>query len=55
MSGNATMVMILIGSFVWGGFLLILLTAVGKERQKAAGGPPAAAPGTQGAADTDLT
>lgn len=36
MSGNATIVMILIGSFVWGGFLLILLTAVRKERHKAA-------------------
>ena len=39
MSGNATIVMLLIGSFVWGGFLLILVTAVGKEREKAATDP----------------
>lgn len=35
MSANATTVMVLIGSFVWGGFLLILLAAVRKERDKA--------------------
>ena len=42
MSGNATIVMILIGSVVWGGFLLILITAIRKERHKAAavGAPP---------------
>jgi hypothetical protein len=48
MSGNATIVLLLIGSFVWGGFLLILLTAIGKERQKTAaeaGGPGVSAAG----------
>ncbi|HUG01612.1 MAG TPA: hypothetical protein VML95_07090 [Longimicrobiales bacterium] len=53
MSANAMVVMILIGSFVWGGFLLILLTAVRRERHKAAGAP-AAPPGEAGAADPDL-
>lgn len=36
MSGNATIVMVLIGSFVWGGFLLIPFTAIRKERHKTA-------------------
>ncbi len=39
MSADATIVMLLIGSFVWGGFFLILLAAVRKERGKAAPAP----------------
>ncbi|MEN8375870.1 MAG: hypothetical protein ABFS34_10520 [Gemmatimonadota bacterium] len=46
MSGNATVVMLLIAALVWGGFLLILLTAVRKERSKARG--DGAVPGPAG-------
>ena len=36
MTGQAKIVMVLITAFVWGGFLLILLTAARKERGKTA-------------------
>ena len=37
MEPAAILTFVLIGGFVWGGFLLILTRAVSKERQKGAG------------------
>ncbi|MFQ5678061.1 MAG: hypothetical protein ACE5HP_01220 [Gemmatimonadota bacterium] len=43
MSATAIVVMVMILAFVWGGFLLILATAMRKERRK---GEPASPGGT---------
>lgn len=40
MSPKAVATMVLVLGFVWGGFALILTTAIRKEREKAEGGPP---------------
>ncbi len=38
MTPAATLMLILVGGFVWGGFGLILATAIRKEGRKAQGG-----------------
>lgn len=43
MSATTIAVMVLILGFVWGGFALILATAVRREREKVAEGEPGSA------------